>query len=220
MTASRNPPLLARVRALALAGALVLPALALAGPDDDFKEGVRLYHRGDMVGAMEKLRPAADAGHGPSMSLLAEVLDRSGFTEEAVELYRKAADVADPDGMFALSALLAAGRGMARDDARAYALLEKSAQAGHKQAINVLAQTHIAGGLGRKPFAASDRSGLPWIEKAAANQHLPAVEFLAKGWREGLFGAPDLAKAAAYDKQTDAIRYAGKTPPKRKREAR
>ncbi len=187
-----------------LAAGTALPAAA--APEDDFKEALRLYHLGDMVGAMEKLRPAADGGHAPSMALLADVLDQSGFVDEAATLYRRAADKNDPDGQYGLASMMLSGRGMPRDEARGYALLESAARTGHVLSVNAVAQAYMTGSLGRKQVTANTPEGLPWVEKSAANNFLPAIDFLAKGWRSGSLGGPDLKKAEAYEKQADQVR--------------
>jgi TPR repeat protein len=197
--------------------ALALAGPALAAPEDDFKEALRLYHLGDVVGAMGKLRPAADEGHAPSIVLLAYVLDQSGFSDQALALYQRGADKGDPESQHGLANMLIAGRGIKRDEARGVELMEAAANAGHALSINALAQAHMTGTLGRKVASAAEPAGLAWVEKSAAIGFLPALDFLAQGWRSGALGAPDLKKAEAYEKQADQIRYQGKPPPKRRK---
>jgi TPR repeat protein len=202
-------------RGAALAALLALLAgAAAAAPDDDFKEALRLYQLGDMVGAMGKLRPAADAGHGPSMALLAHVLDQSGFVDEALALYQRAVGKDDPDGQYGLANMLLSGRGIERDEARAYQLIETAARTGHVLSINAVAQAFMSGTLGRKQVNAANPEGLSWIERSAANGFLPAIDFLAKGWRSGTLGPADPKKAETYEKQADLVRYQGKPPPR------
>lgn len=208
---------LARAGGGAALVALLLSGVAVAAPEDDYKEALRLYQLGDVVGAMGRLRPAADAGHTPSMALLAHVLDQSGFVDEAVDLYRRASDKGDPDGQHGLANMLLSGRGVDRDEARAYQLLEAAARSGHALSINAVAQAYISGSLGRKTASAANPEGLPWIEKSAAKDFLPAIDFLAAGWRSGALGAADLKKAEAYEKQADQVRYQGKPPPRKRR---
>lgn len=206
------------VRRAALAVLLLASALPAAGaPEDDFKEALRLYHLGDMVGAMEKLRPAADGGHAPSMALLADVLDQSGYIDEAAGLYRRAAESNDPAGQYGLANMMLSGRGMARDEVRGFELMEAAARSGHALSINAVAQAYMTGSLGRRQVSAAAPEGLPWVEKSAANNFLPAIDFLAKGWRSGSLGGPDVSKAEAYEKQADQVRYQGKPPPRRKK---
>lgn len=201
----------------AACAALLLAGPALATNDDDFKEALRLYHLGDVVGAMGKLRPAADAGHPPSIALLAYMLDQSGFSDQALALYQRGADKGDAESQHGLANMLLAGRGTKRDEARGMQLMETAANAGHAMSINTIAQAYMTGTLGRKQVSAAAPEGLSWIERAATGGFLPAVDFLAQGWRNGSLGPPDAKKAEQYEKQADNIRYQGKPPPKRRK---
>ena len=146
--------------------------------------------------------------------MLAHVMDQSGFIDEAVELYRRAAEQGDPDGQYGLANLLISGRGVVRDEARGYQWMEKAANAGHALSTNAVAQAYMTGTLGRTAVGATRREGLVWIERAAANGFLPAVDFLAKGWRSGTFGQADPKKAEAFEKQAEALRHQSKPPPR------
>lgn len=208
--------------ALKILWATACAALLLAGPahaahDDDYKEALRLYHLGDVVGAMGRLRPAAEAGHPPSIALLAYMYDQSGFSDQALALYQAGADKGDAESQHGLAGMLLAGRGTKRDEARGMQLMEAAARAGHALSINAIAQAYMTGTLGRKQVSAAEPEGLPWVERSAAAGFLPALDFLAQGWRNGNLGPPDAKKAEAYEKKADDIRYQGKPPPRRRK---
>ena len=96
----------------AVAGVLALAAaMAQAGPEEDYQRGLLAFHRGDVTGAMSALKPAAAAGHAPSQTLLAYILDRADFIDEAARLYLLAADQDDPEAVAALGGLYLTGRG-------------------------------------------------------------------------------------------------------------
>ena len=63
----------------------------LAAPADDHERGMLAYNRGDVVGAMSALRAPAKAGYAPSQVMLAFILDRADFVDEAAKLYAEAA---------------------------------------------------------------------------------------------------------------------------------
>lgn len=196
---------------------LLASAASYAGTDDEFRAALSLYQRGDVVGAIAKLRPGADAGHARSQTLLADILDGAGFTDEALAWYRKAADVGEAEAMFALGSAYTAGRGVARDEEKGRDLVLRAAQAGHKGAINSVAQSTMDGTLGFAKLNAQDRSGLPWVKQAAANGHLPAIDYLAAAYRTGALGETDQKQADAFATQAEQIRSAGRKKQTRKK---
>lgn len=200
---------------LGAALALLHSAASWAGVEDDYREGMRLYQLGDVVGAMNKLRPGAEVGHAPSQVVLAQLFEGAGMVQEAAAQYRKAAEAGNADGQFALGAILADGRGLARDEAAARQWVERAASAGHAGAINYLAQSYMRGSLGLKQPAAADAPGLVWIRRSADSGHLPAIEYLARGYRSGAFGDADPKQAETYQAQADKLRGAGKRPAKK-----
>jgi TPR repeat protein len=114
-------------------------AAAFAAPEDDHRRGLQAYHRGDVATAMAVLRAPAKAGHAPSQSLLAFMLDRGDFVEEAAALYRQAAAQDDTDALYALANFHLTGRGVAKDEKQALALFSKAAELGHAASAQVLA---------------------------------------------------------------------------------
>lgn len=114
-------------------------AAACAAPEDDHRRAQQAYHRGDVATAMAALRAPAQAGHAPSQSLLAFMLDRGDFVEEAAALYRQAAAQDDTEALYALANFHLTGRGVAKDEKQALALFSKAAELGHAASAQVLA---------------------------------------------------------------------------------
>ena len=174
-----------RWAALLVAGALLTPGMLLADSNEEYEQGAKQYKEGDMAGAIAPLRKAVSAGNVKAMVMLAEILDYSEFNEDAVELYRKAADRGDPGGMFGLGSMMATGEGTKRDPAAARAWIEKAAKLGHTQAIRVMAQAYLKGELGLAEKDRDTPEALHWVELAAKDNFLPAVDALADAYRTG-----------------------------------
>lgn len=196
------------VRPLLITSALVLLAAVpvCAAPDDDHRAGLQAYHRGDVVGALQALRPAAEAGHAPSQALLAFLLERADETDAAARWYRAAAAQGDVHGHAGLAQLLASGRGVAKDENAALAAFSKAAALGHRSSIETVATAWIQGRLGadaaRQPAVAAQA-----IRRAAEGGHLPSAEALARAHREGLYGLPvDAAEAQRWTSLADGWR--------------
>jgi TPR repeat protein len=182
-------------RALALTlFSLFVIGSAFAGPQEDYNAGRKAYLAGDVVGAMPALRRAAAAGYAPAQSLYGYILDKAEYNEEAAQYFRRAADQGDADGQYGLAMLYAAGEGVGRDAAAARDWLERAGNQGHKLAVVALSQAFLAGSLGFKADPA-DAAGLGWVRKAADYDSIPALSYLAKGYRSGAFGAADPAQA-------------------------
>ena len=206
------------------ASALLVCALGaggqcLAGTDEDYQSGLKSYRDGDIVGAMPGLRKAADAGHAKAQVLLAELLDRSEFDEEAVAFYRKAAEQGDPDGMFGYGRMLAAGEGLKRKDpVEARRWFQKAAELGHAQAASVVAQAYLKAELGLTEADRKSPDALRWVELAARHDYLPAVDALADAYLTGT-GLPvsvDAQRSADYVAQANRLRDIDPTKKKKK----
>jgi TPR repeat protein len=177
----------------------VAPALAAAA--DDHARGLTAYQRGDVVGAMSALRPAARAGHAPSQALLAYILDRADFSDEALALYRDAAAQDDPEGHFGLANALLIGRGIAKDEKLALQHFSKAADLGHASAIEVVAEAHVRSQYGLA--TAAPEAALAAVRRAADRGHLVSMEALAQAHRSGRWGlAVDPQQAAAWQTRT------------------
>lgn len=178
-----------------------------AAPEDDFRAGSQAFREGDVVQAMAVLKKSADAGHAPSQSLLAYILDKAEFNDEAIAYYRKAAAQGDAEGEFGLGSMYAAGEGVKRDPAEARKWIARAAEKGHAAAINALAEAYIKGGLGVDEKQRSGAEALVWVRRAADSGYVPAMEQLAVAYRTAAYGlAVDSTQAAALDAKVRAAR--------------
>lgn len=194
--------------------------VSLAGPAEDYQSALKSYQDGDVVGAMPGLRKAANAGHAKAQVLLAELLDRAEIDEEAAGYYRKAAEQGDADGMFGYGVMLAAGEGIKKDLNEGRRWIQKAAEQGHPQAVNVIAQAYLKADLGLADKDRNSIEALRWVELAAKNDYLPAVDALADAYRAGS-GLPVAANdklAAEFRAQANRLR--GIDPAKKKKKVR
>lgn len=172
-----------------------------------YEAGSKAYNEGDVATAMSILKPAADAGHAPSQALLGFILDKSLFYDDAVAYYRKSADQAYAEGQYGLGGMYADGSGVKQDFGEARRLFIKAAEQGHKQAVNVMAQAYINGGLGLDEAARQGPEALAWIKRSADNDDLPSIDALAAAYRSGQYGlAPDPKKAEALIARANKLR--------------
>lgn len=184
-----------------------------AAPEDDFKRGQQSYNRGDVVGAMSALRPAADAGHAPSMSLLAFILDRAGFDADALRWYRAAAEKDDVEGHAGLANFHLTGRGVAKDEKLAFRHFSKAAEMGHALSIEVVAGAYLGSALAAAA-PADDVAALAALERAALRNHLPSIDALAEAHRTGQRGARvDAQQAEVWRARAADLRRLQAAPP-------
>jgi uncharacterized protein len=172
-----------------------------------YEAGSKAYTEGDVAAAMSFLKPAADAGHAPSQALLAFILDKTLFYDEAVAYYRKSAEQANADGLYGLGVMYSEGSGVKQDINEARRLITSAAEKGHKQAINVIAQAYINGGLGLNEAARQGPEALAWIKRSADNDDLPSIDALAAAYISGQYGlTPDPKKAEAWIAKANKLR--------------
>jgi TPR repeat protein len=132
-----------------LALALALPLAASAGPDEDYQAGFDAYRkRGDIVGAIPPLRRAAAAGHVEAQLLLGYILDWSEQNEEAVRIYRQAAEAGDPRGQLELGRMYLSGEGVEQDPMAARNWFEMANAQGHVPATIQIAYAYLNGAMG------------------------------------------------------------------------
>lgn len=209
-------------RALCLASGVAIFSCGLvAAPEADFQAGLKSYRNGDIVGAMTPLRQASLEGHAKAQALLAEILDRTDFDDDAIVLYRKSADQGDLDGMFGLGVMIVSGEGAKKDLLVGRTWILKAADAGHLLAINAIAQGYLKGELGFTEADRNTQDALRWVKRAAENDYLPAIDALAAAYSSGnAFGLPvDRVLSDQYQAQANRIRNmdAGKSKKKQRR---
>lgn len=195
-----------------LSAVLVATAVSLAtgalhaAPADDHDRGRQAWQRGDVVAAMDALRPAATAGHVPSQLLLAFILDSADFPDEATALYRKAAEAGDAEGHAGLANAYLSGRGIAKDEKLAVQHFSKAAALSNRAAIEVLALAWAGGQLGL--IAAQDPAAARRaLEHAAGIGHAPSAEALARAYAGGGLGqVTDAAEATRWKARAAELR--------------
>ena len=163
-------------------------SLVLADSTEDYETGSKAFAAGNMVDAMTPLKLAADKGHAAAQALLAYILDSAEFNEESVAYYRKSADQGNADGQFGLASMYLTGEGLTKNIDEARRLFYLSAKQGNKNAVVVLAQSHINGGLGLDEATLRGPEALFWIKSAADFDYLPALIALSAAYGSGKYG--------------------------------
>lgn len=181
---------------LAAAAAVSSAPSAAAGPEPAaLARAQQALQRGDVVGAMNLLRPLVAAGHPRAMSMLGFLVDQAGSTDEAVRLYAAAAERDDVDGHVGIAQALAAGRGVAKDEKKAYLHFSKAAALGSPYAAELVAGAWLGRQWGLDP-GADPAAARQALLVAATQGHLPSAEALRQAYSEGGLGlAPDAAEA-------------------------
>lgn len=184
---------------------LAVAGSTLAAPEDDHRRGLLAYQRGDVVAAMAALRAPAQAGYAPAQTLLAFILDRADFVDEALVLYRGAAAQDDAQAHAALAGLHLDGRGVAKDEKAALRHFSKAAALGHAASIDFVADAHIRGQLGAA--AVGSEEALAAVRRAAAQGHLDSVLALAQAHATGRWQLPvDAAEAGRWQRRAAELR--------------
>lgn len=177
---------------------------AAAAPEDDYRRGLSSYQGGDVVGAMNGLRAAADAGHAKAQGLLAFILDRSGSPDEAERYYKLAADQGDGDAEVGLAQIYLGRGGRDKD---ALALLTRAADHGHAVAIESVADAYLKQSLGLSAAMRDNKMAVAAIQRAAERDYLPAIDAMAVAYRDALFGLPkNTIEAARWQARADQLR--------------
>jgi len=205
---------------LLVSGLMCVTSGVLAGSEEDYQAGVKSFRDGDVVGAMAPLRAASLAGHAKAQALLAEILDRTEFDEEAVALYRKSAAQGDPDGMFGLGVMIAAGEGTKKDLLLGREWILKAAENGLVMAVNVVAQAYLRGDLGYTEADRNTQEALNWLKLAATNEYLPAIDALVAAYSTGTGLPVEVDRVLAEQYQTQANRIRNIDPNKAKKKQR
>jgi len=142
------------IRVGGLPGMLVgwtLAAAAVLAQDMDevLTEGLAALNRGDVVTAAQSFSVAAEAGSALAQAKLAWIRDGAGDDEEAVRLFRAAAEQGHPEGEYGLAEMYIKGEGVEQDYDEAMLWLERAANQGHVRAAGILVSAYRDGRLGR-----------------------------------------------------------------------
>lgn len=216
---------------------LVLCDRIAADPADPDKpadvKGVAEIAPSDIATAIKFCKTASGASRR-AMYQLGRAYSASGQGPDAVAAFRKAADKGSTSAMAELGARLATGSGVAKDDAQARKLLERSAEAGNPRAIAALAASS-GGGTPSDPAKArallmkgadtnseaqfqlglmlangvggpqDDAGARASFEKAAAQNHPGALEWMGSFARSGRGGPQDSNAAKSYYERSAAL---------------
>jgi len=170
---------------LAVIVACVAPELGIAGPKEDLDAGIMAYDRGDLIGAMALFQSAADAGLAEAQIRLAYIYDYSEKNEEAVRLYRAAADQGNSDGYLGLGEMYAKGEGVETDLRVALDFFSMAAELDNSRAMLLLARYYKEGHLGL--VIDLERAG-EWLIRAAELGNPVAINELVTAYQVGGFG--------------------------------
>jgi len=172
-----------------LCSAYALSEVSAASPETGPEENVRLaeeaFDKSDIVSAMRFYRKAAEAGHGPAMSRLAYLLDKSEEDEEAVIWLKKAVQLGEAEGQFELARMYAYGEGIEQDKKQAFELFTKSANQQYAPAIRVLALAYENGDLDlRVDYELAQQ----WLKRGQLANDYWSLKRLAQAYRKGDLG--------------------------------
>lgn len=199
-----------RVGVLALVALLVSVGViepAWSAPDEDYQKGASAYRSGDVIGGMGLLRKAADQGHAAAQALLGEILDRAEFNEEAIAYFRKAAEQGNADGQYGLGVMYLTGEGVGKDPQQALFWFKRAADTNHLDAVRAAAQIYLGALAAAGASTRLDADGLQLVRRAADQGYLPAVDALARAFRNGEFGvAADIKQAEHWEAKAKELR--------------
>ena len=178
---------------LAASGAAYAQDSTVAGVAWPLQPAVTAYRSGNLAAAEATLQSLAATNPDAEAWLGVVQLDR-GATREGLRHIQHAADAGSPEGLHRLGLVYAEGTaGTPRDEAKAVALFEKAAAAGHVRAQINLGILYMRGqGIPRDLVQAR-----AWLEKAAATGDPQALYSLGRAMSEGEGqAAPDPVRAA------------------------
>ena len=140
------------MKSLVLLGLLVVFTATVASQEDpeaNYQAGRTAFLAEDLMTAISRLTPAAEAGYAPAQTLLAYIMDVSSFNDEAFSLYTKAANQGYAEGMLGLSEMYFKGEGTPPNPEQGLSWLTKAAEAGNLVALIKLARVYRRGEYGQ-----------------------------------------------------------------------
>jgi TPR repeat protein len=168
-------------------------AEALAWLGDVHRQQLTEKSRPDV--AEQYYRLAIERGHIGAMLMLAQLKSRPGYSQddlaEAVELWRRAAELGDLDGKRNYGGCLLQGIVVPRDFDAGYALITEAATGGNVAAQLALGVFHTVGGWPQSNPAEAP----PWFRRAAETGNADGQYNLGVCYRLGLGVEADMAEA-------------------------
>ena len=156
-------------------------------PADDYEAGIQADAKGDMIGALNLYKQAADAGYGPAQARYADNLKKGELVPDAVRYYRMGAQ-GNRDAQYGLGALYEVGEGVKQDFGVARFLYSMASEQGQREASIRLVEAYLKGQAGLEDADRQGPEALMWIRRAAGHDYLPAMDALAVAYREGKYG--------------------------------
>lgn len=138
--------------------------------EDPLQAGLAAIDAGDLIGAVDSLRIAAEEGSSEAQVWLGYILDYSEEDEEAVAYYRAAAELGDARGMAGLGAMYAKGEGVEQDLDEARKHYTEAAEMGHAGSMRALLMAYEQGGLGVEADASKAEYWKARLAELAANE--------------------------------------------------
>lgn len=209
----RNPAVAATVaNGVAAPPRPVYPVAASAvgpapSPEEDYQAAIKADQAENLVDAGRLYMRAAQRGHAAAQARVAYGLRYAGADKEAFEWFRKAAEQGNAFGQMGLSTMYAeSGVPGTQDFAEARKWLSLAADQGEKNAISMMANTYIVGGMGLDDNARNSPEALAWIKRATDIDDPAALKALASAYRSGQYGlAVDTKQADELDAKAKKI---------------
>ena len=163
--------------------------------DDTMQRAQAMATKGDMKGAVELLKAAAEKGNAEAANAIGEVYlagqSVTASAPEAARWFQQAADASFPLAMVNLGILLSKGaEGVPADPDKAQFLIRSAAEEGFAPAQTIMGnQAENDGSDGGDPVEAR-----AWYEKAAAQENADGLLAMARFYDEGIGGPRDPVK--------------------------
>ncbi len=171
---------------LLLAGSLIPPAAFAVDAEALAESGRNALGDGDVVGAINWYRQAADLGYLPAILELARVLDYAELDAEAIEYSRLAAEKhGDAGALYRWSMMQLEGEGVAADFAAGMDGLIAAADLGEPSAMATLGSVFERGQF---DVAADAGVAARWYQAAAEAGVVAAMKRLESAYRMGELG--------------------------------
>ena len=155
-----------------MASAPISPVAAeeTAEPEDPLQTGLAAIDAGDLIGAVDYFRKAADAGSAEAQAWLGYIYDYSEDDEQAVQYYRAAAEQGNVRGIAGLGEMYAKGEGVEQDLEESRRYFTKAAEMGHTGSMHALIAAYEKGGLGVEPDVSEAEYWKSRLAEAATNE--------------------------------------------------
>lgn len=162
-------------------------------PDQTVDRAMQIFGSGDIIQAMQILRPVAEQGHPRAQVRLGYIYDQSRYYGEALRWYREAAEAGNTEAAIGLAVMYSAGDGTEPDPEAAGRWMRKAADNGEVRAMVAIADAYERGGLGLEIDA---EQAVRWYKRAAENGSRSARQRLSEAYTGGELGLPQDVEAA------------------------